>query len=614
MPSPRKKRATRPTCRKEKGSDPNQRGLSSLEGETQPKRRFLDIRKRISSFFSGWGRITFREEHCFLSEFDLPVIRKWVSSPVFPYMVAGVSLFWTLFVLVLGDWVGGNAMAILFKAEASMEDGGSPVTAILPLYFGHLSTANSAPFYLLVFPFLLILSIRFHTAAGSAFARLHQRGILKSDTPWHQVVAKRNRWCGTLPILLFPIILCKCLDTQLNSLAKGEAGLPPVPETFDSNAKLDYPVNYVGFVQSPNHDKWVIDFNGLPCEWKLHVIDRNGALEQLEVKLAAELERQNRRISRYSEVCDFKQGIPVAVRFRDAVGLRDEGRGTEVLTFSAVNVWPKMRVFASDPGSLLKARDGTDAVARARYYFWYKFFVVADQIRVAVMFTFMAWLVAKFGFYLVQLFLMLPGKSGLARGKLRFVPWIRDSQGKFGMGELFRPYNLLVLVVAVGSSYLAVNLPDGAGLEAITHAVGAGSGISRVAHLVMVFAAIGFVLAGPLCLYPWKLGRWIDHFALNDLRTRYARAGEAERLEISKVESEILSQTTWPRGDNYFRFTILLVFAILLLPLGSAYEFLPSSVSQYCRTPQLIRAECKRFAARIYELDLSGNSAGTQAK
>lgn len=66
--------------------------------------------------------------------------------PRFTCGLAGFSIFWTLIVFALGKWVGGNAMAIVFKAEAAMEDGGTPVTAIFPMIYGHLSTANSAPF------------------------------------------------------------------------------------------------------------------------------------------------------------------------------------------------------------------------------------------------------------------------------------------------------------------------------------------------------------------------------------------------------------------------------------------------------------------------------------
>lgn len=71
------------------------------------------------------------------------------------------------------------------------------------------------------------------------------------------------------------------------------------------------------------------EFNGLNSARKLHVMDQNVATESPELSLSAEPESRNRKILKYPEVCDFKQGLPATIRFRDAVD------GAEVATVTS---------------------------------------------------------------------------------------------------------------------------------------------------------------------------------------------------------------------------------------------------------------------------------------
>ncbi|WP_367870407.1 hypothetical protein [Luteolibacter sp. Populi] len=535
-------------------------------------------------------------EQCFLSEFDFPGLRWCTRKSGAEYWLGGISFLWAVVVLWLGDQVGANALSIVFKATATTSKG-LDVSATLPIVYGHLATANAGPFYLFVGPVLIILAFRFHRAAGRAFAKLHERGVLKVNggEPWEETIARRNRRAGSSCYVFFLVLLLICPAVQFASLSRSAQGLPELSlkdglVTVENVRHL----RDTGFIQSPNHDLWVGDFNRAEPAAKLFVMEQHDVVAPLELALAAELERRDRTIAAMDKVCDFKQGVPSKVRFADAI------RFPKILHLEAINVWPHAK-----SGFLIQGRGSADQVQRDRYLRWFKVFVLLDQVRVAAFFAFMGWLVVKFGFYLGQLYVMLPGKER-AQGALRLEPWLHDSHGKFGMGELFLPYNLLVLIVAVGSSALALNLPDGASLDSLTKATGAGSGSTRTAHIIVIFLSIGMVLAGPLCLYPRKLAQWAESASLRHLRQRQANASRKEKNSIFKEEAEILGQTTWPKGDNYFRITILLVFAILLLPLGSAYDFVPSAVSRYSRTPQYLRAECKRFAAYFYDLDLTG--------
>lgn len=98
----------------------------------------------------------------------------------------------------------------------------------------------------------LVFTFSFHQAAGRALVHLHLHGILRSTELWHEVVARWTRWFGTLPLLLFPLILGLSLATQPEGLEKSYQA-PPRMENRNGNLTIQKGdrVTNVGFVQSP---------------------------------------------------------------------------------------------------------------------------------------------------------------------------------------------------------------------------------------------------------------------------------------------------------------------------------------------------------------------------
>jgi hypothetical protein len=680
------------------------------------------------------------KELCFLSEFDRPGLR-WMADH--PGRVAGLFAGWALMVLWLGDQVGANGMAIYYAAEATLASG-VKVSSTAANMYGHLSTANSGLYYLLISPWLMLLTYHFHLAAGRAFIQLEERGILRtSGEPWQAIIQRRNGRVGRCALWLFILFVPICFYKQFSSLYAGRDGLPVfksgdetqlvewkgwwprftfwkrtllvssegeawrltskkttpqvgsaeylrllytyegkmlwVPTKGHEPLLLSKRLNNVGYNQSPNHQRWVDDFNKLSAqESRLRVLEAqeisvSGPLSQ---KLFAELDRKNllnpkclEENPKLKAALDFHEGKPVALRLQDAV----KGE-SPVVRLTAENVWPKqprVKIWKITDyfQSLLDTRGKEDG-ERGAYMFWFSLFVILDQVRIAALFTFMTWLLVKFTFYLVLIYRMLPMgvpavqssmtsqgrtaawrcaciawfmafifmepyriavliafivwlllkafrmmlKAAMAvpRQVLFLEPWARDGQGKFGLGDLFTPYNLLVLCIGVGSFYFALNFPEGGGLKAITQSSGAGLGTTRVFHLLTVGAAIAGMLIGPLLLYPRRLRQWLEVTRLHPLRERQAKTrekreskpleAEKEWAEIAREEAEILSQTTWPKGDKSFQLSMLVIFTVLLLPLGTASDFLPEGVTKYSRLPQYLRAECKELAAWVYDL------------
>lgn len=307
---------------------------------------------------------------------------------------------------------------------------------------------------------------------------------------------------------------------------------------------------------------------------------------------------------------NYRAGQPISIRLDDAIR-------SNVVTVASTATWPPFRParvlgFADHFSQVLMGRDlilmkennQSLAEARERYTFWFKLFIILTQIQIALFFTFMVWLLFKIVFWLGQVYRMLPtGEEGGERvgSELEFKPILSDPAERYGLGALFRPYNLLVLVVAIGSSFSALHFPEGAGFSAINNADGAGMGATRVEHLVAVSAAILGVLIGPLWLYPRRLMKWAEATRLQRLRHELLKSEkDKHRKALLEEENTINSQSTWPHGDKRFRLTIAIVFAVLLLPVGTAFQFLPGEITPLTRLPQVLRTACKDFAANLY--------------
>ena len=109
---------------------------------------------------------------------------------------------------------------------------------------------------------------------------------------------------------------------------------------------------------------------------------------------------------------------------------------------------------------------------------------------------------------------------------------------------------------------------------------------------------------GPLWLFPERLAQWAKRERLGSLHRELATATHREQqAQLMEEEAQILAQSTWPRGDTLFKITVGIIIAILLLPLGSALDFLPGEAVSAVRLPQVIREKCREFVADCYHLE-----------
>lgn len=543
-------------------------------------------------------------ERCLLSEFDLPGFRFIARNDHAGWWLALACALWTIIVLWLGDLVGGNSMAIVLHVTAALT-GGDPVIGSVPFTYGYLSTANTAPYYLIVGPILLVLTHRFLRAAGESLLHCEQSGVLKNgEETWHERIARINRrWCRLAPALAFPIILAISMHCQLSSLSRSRDDQP----AMGLLGKASY--WEVGYVQSPNHAFWADNFNHKDATAKTSIIDNQNRMSQLAGALFEELDRRNATgDTLIQEWITYSEGKPAGFELKDA--FTSEGNLNESwLRIEATAVHPVIRAFPSfglgeHADSLKAARDSTDDHERTRFLFWFRLFIILGQVQIAFFFTYMLWLSLKVCVYFCEFYRLLPDTRKRGWEHPRFSPYVYDPVGRYGLGAMFAPYNLLVLIIAIGSSHFALNLPDSNFYRAIAHAEGAGSDATRIWHIFAIIFVTGGVLIGPMWLYPKKLGEWTERRHLTGIRLKIGGATSTkEKNELLEQENTIQKQSTWPRSDIQFRLTLAVVIAVLLLPVSAATDFLPGGVAPFMRLPQYLRNECKEFAVRFYRLE-----------
>lgn len=562
-------------------------------------------------------------EHCMLSEFDIRPLG-WLglarSKHAASWMAFGCFL-WAAGMLWLGDRLQVNAMALAVRATVQLGDHPA-VEGGTQLVYGWLAGITHGPFLLLMGPLLIVMAHRFLLACGETLKEMSEAGRLRTTgangRPWWEDMARRNRCCA-LPLFLFPIIIWLCLPVfQLRSIKRTGDGYPTTRRKLTLKG-FGYRTDWTetGYVQSVNLAGWTNAFKAHPTAQRITAIRDLGVMRNLASALFEELDRVNQLTNRVIEpFMIYRAGKPFALRLEEAME-------SDVIAVTSAVVRPpfppaKALGFAGYFREILVGRDvvltdmsgRSEVKARKAYERWFKLFIVLTQLQIAAFFTFMAWLLFKIVFWLSQVYRMMPtGVDGDAKRKtLLFHPVLTDPSARYGLGALFRPYNLLVLVVAIGSSYGALNFPEGAGLSGITNAGGAGMGVSRVAHLVAVSVAIAGVLIGPLWLYPRRLRRWAETVRLRGLRQEMARVRkEKARKRLLEEEDTIRRQSTWPHGDQRFRLTIVIVLAVLLLPVGTEFRFLPGEITPLTHLPQVLRSACKDFAAGIYGLQKAEN-------
>lgn len=608
--------------------------------------------------------ISVRRERCLLSEFGNPCLcwtRLARSKKAITWLVMGTTL-WAMAMMWLGDRLQANALGLAFEACVPSLQG--PVKATSHLLYGWMAQANEGPFYLLIGPILLLMSQRFALACSGALNELHESGRLKvmhgQGMNWWQEVERRNRW-SVLPLLTLPLFVFICLNTQLPSIARTAEHYPTTrPKMVFERLGMKTDWREVGYIQSVNFPVWVESFECADVNEKLDALEQLGFTKALAAALFAELDRKNALATpELHDYLDFADGKPKALRLVDAVK-------AGIVELKSNALWPAAGPARWLGGAdffqgVVKGRLGQPkSKERERYVWWFTLFIILTQLQIAMFFMFMTWLLWKIVFWLVLVYEMLPSKQrkqslpaqcrkpswlrlccGASwkrvrravqsnsvwkavkvvhralrnfvlgahdgrKARLVFEPVLKDPGGKYGLGALFRPYNLLVLVVALGSSFMALHFPDGEGMRALTDPDGAGTGATRAGHFFALSVAIGAVLVGPLLLYPAKLREWAERSRLFQLRRELRTADEAKACELMKEEAVITGQSTWPQGDARFRLTIFVVFAVLLLPVGTAFDFLPSQITPLTRMPQVVRASCKAMAEWLY--DVGGNT------
>jgi hypothetical protein len=533
---------------------------------------------------------------CLLSEFDRPGFR-WLLNLKHPYTALWVfSTLWALVTFLFGHVSNANGTGLMITASIVQP----AIHGNWKLVYGFLGEPNFGFYFLFVAPPVIVLVYSFLLHSGNALSMLAQRGALriadrtqnaaqaaaipsisrtlnnslhwlmarnplrslwaaKNETPDQDPIAfirRQNKKLSFLLLIPFPI-LAACLGAQFLSLHNVSKGYS------DNNAWE------IGHVQSPYLDLWCHFFNTqLPTDKaRLDILDQENNSRNVAQSLLEEL--TIRGLSR-------DPGVKSYVKFNvndtpKTFNLQDAIKNKIVTLHATCAPHPNRRSW----------------LQMVPFYV----FVVLSQIEVALLMSLALWVAIKSLSWLTLLHSLLATGSGQSKGRYQLTPKVDDEAFRFGLGELFLPYDLLLWLVALCALYFSLQVH----YESIPADPQTFSLFTRLLNLgVIAVVVLGFAF-GPIFGFRKLLTPHVK-----DRKQQLEGKSESERAEITK---KIDAQWTWPWKDPYFYLAILLLTAFVAGPLGCRiiFDILPAG-AKFAIIPAQIRAWVIGVTSSIYDL------------
>jgi len=514
-------------------------------------------------------------EKCLLSEFDRPGFR-WIYNLKRPGLVMGlICFFWAVLTVIVGDKAKANGIALTVTATVTSIPG---LAGKWRQTFGYLAEPNFGFYFLFVAPFLTWLAFYFSLCAGRALSELKVKGVFCGGTDSSvsqsplDYVSKRNH--QLVPLLFIPIISIPfCIWCQFSSMTAVSKGY----SLTNGN------VWNLGHVQSPFLLNWLEFFNKSSSNElaRLAVLEKGNHTDDAANSVLAELissaSSTNSVITRFLAFKNIKDP-PTAFKLADAV------------TNGVIKLSADAR-FAGGTGA------NNTSAARMR---WFRIFVVMSQIQVGMLFALEFWVLGKIIFWLGLLYTLLPRANKTQSYK--FKPLLTDPTKRFGLGGLFRPYNLIVLIVAMGSLYFALQLTEEEGVRAITTDPSSGSLLTRIMNLVVILTVICSVVVGPIFGFKLIMTDWTN-IRVARLNEEFARATTERQEEIESELEKLAAQKTWPKGDFWFQVISVIAIAMLVAPFGSELPGLSPRFKQCMNIPAIIKKQTHVAVRNYYKLN-----------
>jgi hypothetical protein len=230
-----------------------------------------------------------------------------------------------------------------------------------------------------------------------------------------------------------------------------------------------------------------------------------------------------------------------------------------------------------------------------------------SQVQVAMLFAFEFWILFKVIFWLALLWYLLPRNEEEQRFKLdpqrgtAADPKLTDRDRSFGLSALFRPYDIVVFMIALGAFYYALQIPNQTGVRAMLVDPATGSLWTRLLHLFALLITISVMVIGPIVGFAVIMGRWQKR-RVKQLKEEEQRTDERRKNEIPAEIDLVNAQTTWPKRDKLF-WAALLTVVVSVGPVVAQFAGVPENVRRFISVPGAIKYTVHTSVRKAYGLD-----------
>jgi hypothetical protein len=183
------------------------------------------------------------------------------------------------------------------------------------------------------------------------------------------------------------------------------------------------------------------------------------------------------------------------------------------------------------------------------------------------------WMAVKLITFFITLRDLIPDRGD---ERLSVSPFLYDPERRFGLDSLFRCYNQIAVLLALGASFLVLVSMNAIESQSVSRPFHL-SGLLDALGLAVVFLALLTLVLGPFIFASSALKKQ-QHEEIEklNLQLNQLRACNADTTDVYNKVRIVESQTTWPRTDAAF----LTALGICLLALSFPFPVLSQLVGK----------------------------------
>lgn len=445
-----------------------------------------------------------------------------------------------------------------------------PLKATVKHVYGYFGELNHGIFYVLVAPAFVFLSLNFCRSVGDLMADMATSGLLLQPKPTYLVEKLRTspwqkltRW-AFIPLLVAPIFWNSHVEYGSRKTLRevGDETYKQLRENEQKNIRW----RAIGYVQIDFLDEWIAFFNEKAMAWKPRPWDfPKSRAEEIDGYIFGEgirtnLGEQLDGLSKTSDVDLRHFFAQSALKFDEAQKLVISPEGLrwlesqKLLTFHARN-----RGGFVQYGGLEKLL--------------HQVFLCFTLTLEGAFHGYAFWMAVKLITFFIVLRDLIPDRGDK---RLSVCPFLYDPERRFGLDSLFRCYNQIAVLLALGASFLILVSMNAIESQSVSHPFHL-FGLLNAAGLAVVFIALLTLVLGPFIFASSALKKQQrEEIEKLNLQLNQLRARDADTTEIYNKVRIVKSQTTWPRTDAAF----LTALGICLVALAFPFPVLSQLVGK----------------------------------